>query len=262
VYNRTIQNNYKGISMLYDNLKDIIKHTHSLGFIEAVKISGVDGATKIESMSDDRSVVMNGKLKSSVSELDDKVVGFSRMAVLNGLLSFPGFQDSKAKVGIATQTRSGVEIPCEVSFDSGSGHKASYRFMSREAIEESLRVPPFKGATWNVVVAPTKANLKDLAYFSGVLGGIESTFTVVAENGNLDFLIGTGPTDRSVVPIATDIQGEMKHQWSWPLVQVLAILKLSESSTCEMSFSDMGALKIYVDSGLGEYEYILPAKSK
>lgn len=248
--------------MLYDNLKDIIKHSHSLGFIESVKITGADNTTKVDTMSTDKAVVMYGKLKSPITELEGHTIGFSRMSVLSGLLNFPGFQEDKATVSIATQKRASGDLPCEVNFDSGAGHKASYRFMSREAIDESLRVPPFRGVQWNVVITPTKNNLRDLSYFSGVLSGVETTFTVVAENGNLDFHIGTGPTDRSIVPIAKNITGEMKHQWSWPLMQVLSILKLSETSTCQMSFSDMGALLISVDSGLGQYDYILPAKSK
>jgi hypothetical protein len=97
---------------------------------------------------------------------------------------------------------------------------------------------------------------------NNILGAFESTFTVRTRGDNLEFLIGSGANDRSALVFASDIEGELKHQWSWPLPQVLAILKLQETSaSCTMSFSDQGALKIDIDSGLGNYEYILPART-
>ena len=134
--------------------------------------------------------------------------------------------------------------------------------MSEQMANEQIRVPPFKGATWEVVVEPTKGKIDELVYFSGVLGGFESTFTVSTNKGSLHFSIGNGPTNRHSFVFAKDVTGTLKHQWSWPLAQVLSILKLSASSETKMYFSDMGALKIDVDSGLGKYSYILPARSK
>jgi hypothetical protein len=93
-----------------------------------------------------------------------------------------------------------------------------------------------------------------------VLGGFEKRFVVSVDKGVLNFDVGAGPTDRTTVPFAENVTGTLKHQWSWPLAQVLSILKLSETaSTTVMNFSDMGALKIDIDSGLGKYSYILPA---
>lgn len=75
------------------------------------------------------------------------------------------------------------------------------------------------------------------------------------------FSIGAGTNDRSVVKFAEGVSHSLK-QWAYPLNQVLAILKLSGAGDCTMSFSDMGALKIDVDSGLGKYSYILPARQQ
>jgi len=43
------------------------------------------------------------------------------------------------------------------------------------------------------------------------------------------------------------------------LAQVLSILKLGMSGACVMQISKRGALQISVDSGIGQYNYILPA---
>ena len=41
-----------------DILQDIVKHTHSLGFIDLVKIVGDDTKTEMDAMAEDRSVVV------------------------------------------------------------------------------------------------------------------------------------------------------------------------------------------------------------
>ena len=51
-----------------DTLQDIVKHTHSLGFIDLVKIVGDDSKTEMEAMAEDRSVVVKSELKKSVAE--------------------------------------------------------------------------------------------------------------------------------------------------------------------------------------------------
>ena len=41
-----------------DILQDIVSHTHNLGFLNIVKITGDEKKTLIDSMADDRSVIM------------------------------------------------------------------------------------------------------------------------------------------------------------------------------------------------------------
>ena len=248
--------------MILDNFLDIIKHTSGLGFIEMAKLTGDGAGAEIEAMENDRTVVLYGKLKNPITGLDG-TVGLSRLGILNGYLNFNPFTSDGASIEIATQDRNGVDIPAEVAFKSADGHTASYRFMSADIAEEQIQVPPFKGATWDVVITPTKSAMADLTAMSNILSGFEATFTVKTSGTNLEFLIGEGASDRSKLIFSSDITGSLKHQWSWPLAQVLSILKLNDSSeSCTMSFSDQGALKIDVDSGLGEYQYILPARSK
>jgi len=54
--------------------------------------------------------------------------------------------------------------------------------------------------------------------------------------------------------------GELKKAWSWPIQQVISILSLD--GRMSMKISDQGAMQITVDSGVGEYNYILPAQTK
>lgn len=249
--------------MIADTFLDIIKHTAGLGFIELVKVEGSDKNIQIAAMDEDRTVVINGVLNTPIEGLDG-TVGLSRIGILSGYLKFPAFLSDKAKVEIVTQERKQETIPAEISFDSTDGHNSHYRFMSPEIVEETIRVPPFKGSDFAVEVTPTKSALQDLGYMTAILGGVESLFTASTNAKNeLIFSIGSGPTDRTKIVFAKDIKGELNHQWSYPLSQVLAICKLHDTSkSMALSFSDQGALKIVVESGIGEYTYILPARSQ
>ena len=85
-------------------------------------------------------------------------------------------------------------------------------------------------------------------------------FTVKTVDGDLKFFIGDRSTDR-VELLASNVTGELKTGWSFPLSTVLTILKLGDTSTMSVKISaSKGAMMIQVDSGLGLYEYILPSK--
>lgn len=245
--------------MLLDSLKDIIKHTGGLGFIEMVKLVGTSTDAKIEAIDSDKTVVIFGEMKRPVEGIN-ATVGISRIPVIKGFVDFPPFSGDKASTSIVLENRGGVDIPSEVKFASGAGHVANYRFMSETMVNEQIKVPPFKGATWDVTIIPEKKKIADLSYFQGTLGGQEKRFTVTVDKGTLNFNVGTGVADRSIVPFASNVTGNLKHQWSWPLAQVLAILKLADTSeSATMYFSDMGAMKIDIESPFGKYSYILPA---
>jgi hypothetical protein len=245
--------------MLLDSFKDIIKHTNSLGFIDMVKIVGTAADAKIEAIDADKTVVVFGSMYQPITGID-ATVGLSRIAILKGYIDFPVYSGDKASVDIVSEVRAGVPTPTEIKFSSGTGYVGYYRFMSEAMVNEQIKVPPFKGATWNLTITPEKKKIAELAYVQGMLGGFEKRFVVSVDKGTLNFNVGSGPTDRQIVPFADNVTGTLKHQWSWPLSQVLGILKLSETaSTTTMNFSDMGALKIDIDSGIGKYSYILPA---
>lgn len=239
---------------IVNQIRDIIKHTHQLGFVEMVKLTGSATTAKIEAIDADKTVVIYGELYQPVSEIES-VVGLSRLALLKGFVDL----HDKSTVDVIKETRGSDTVPTELKFDNNDGEVAAYRFMSETMANEQIKVPPFKGATWDVTVKPEKKKIDRLSAYQGILGGTEKRFTVSTSNGTLNFAIGSGPNNRSNVPFASGITGSLKHQWSWPLTQVLSILKLNDNEDLTVHFSDMGAMKIDVDSGIGKYSYILPA---
>jgi hypothetical protein len=247
--------------MIFDSFSDIIKHTYGLGLVDMVKVTGTENDVSVAAIDQGRTVVITGTLEDSIPNLTD-TIGLSRISVLSGYLNFTPFANKDADIQIITQERKDKIVPSELSFNSGQGHTANYRFMTSEIAEEQIKIPPFKGATFQVEVQPTKSAIKDLVSMSSILSSFENTFAVKTENGCLKFMIGSGGTDRSSLVFATGIETSLKHTWSFPLSQVLSILKLYDTSkSVTMYFSDMAALKIEVVSQLGKYTYILPAKS-
>ena len=64
-----------------DYLKDLVEHTHDLGCIDLIKITGDDKATGIVGVAEDLSVVLEGEFKNPHSDF----VGTFGMPNLNKL---------------------------------------------------------------------------------------------------------------------------------------------------------------------------------
>lgn len=241
-------------------LKDVLKHTHSLGIFEMVKITGTDTETLVETVNADKTVIFKGKTVNPVADFVDATVGLSRMSVLQGYLQYDGFNDEAATVKVVQQSRNGETVPTEVEFVAADGTDAHYRFMLADVVNQQLKEIKFKGAEFDVNIVPTAKNLKDLGYFNAVLSTYEANFAPKTEKGKLYFHIGDGGSDRTKVLIAEGITGELTHEFKWPLDIVLKILRLGDNSNIVFSISNRGLLQIKVLSGLGEYTYLLPAK--
>jgi hypothetical protein len=247
--------------VIKDVFKDVLKHTHGLGIFEMVKITGALDSTEIETVDADKTVIFKGQTHSPVVDFVDSTIGLSRMGVLQGYLQYPGFDDETAKVEVVKQDRNGDTVPTEIKFVSSDGNDAHYRFMLADVINQQLKSIKFKGADFDINIVPTQKNLKDLSYFNSVLGGYEANFAPKTDGTQLYFHIGDGVSDRTKISISNEIEGSITKDWRWPLDIVLRILKLSDSGNCVMSINDEGLLQIIVDSGIGKYTYLLPAKS-
>jgi hypothetical protein len=248
-------NNY-----IKDFFKDVLKHTHSLGIFEMVKIKGTTELTEIETVDEQKTVIFKAQSVNPVPDFADATVGLSRMSVLDGYIKYPGFDDENATVKIVTQERNGVDTPVEVSFKSTEGTDAHYRFMLADVVNQQLKDIKFKGAEFDINIVPSQKNLKDLGYFNSVLSAFEANFAPKTENGALYFNIGDGVSDRTKVLISNNVDGEITQDWSWPLDIVLRILRLGDNSNLVLSINNQGLLQIKVDSGLGIYTYLLPAR--
>ena len=240
-----------------DILQDVVAHTHALGVLTLVKVTSEDSTT-IESMAEDRSVIVTGETKTPVTEFSG-VFGMPNLDKLALHLKNPEYQKD-AKVEVVTAERNGEVIPTHIHFENATGDfQNDYRFMNKQIIEEKLKSVKFKGATWDVEFAPSVASIQRMK-LQAAAHSEETIFTVKTVDGNLVFLFGDASTHAGNFVFAADVQGSLGTGWSWPVSQVLSILNLPGDIT--MKFSDAGAAMITVDSGMATYDYILPAQSK
>jgi len=238
-----------------DILQDIVAHTHALGFLTLVKVTG-DETTTIDSMAEDRSVIMSGSTDRKISE---GVFGMPNLDKLNLHLKNPEYKEN-AKIDVVTAERNGETVPTHIHFENAAGDfQNDYRFMNKAIIEEKLKTVKFKGANWNVSFEPSMASIARMKLMAAAHSE-EPTFNVKTVDGNLVFSFGDASTHAGEFVFQHGVDGSLQHTWSWPVAQVQSILNLDGEAT--MSISDQGAMMISVDSGMAKYDYILPAQSK
>lgn len=264
---------------MLDYLRDLVKHISGLE-IDVLKLTGnEDGNIKIEGMDTDKSVVLKGKFKKLLPELEG-ICGLSNLDQLRGLVNI--YQEKSDIVSIKRENRTfSVEIKDEdgssLLNDDGSivyedieenvieeFHFSRptpklflpYRLVDRRMIPEQYS---FVGANWDVVVKPTKQSIDMLAQVASV--GFESSFGVKTVDDTLFLTFGNGD-QTGEMEFASDVEGELSKPWIWDIAKVLIILKFSDKADCTMSFLDKGALQITLDTGLGEYNFIMPAKAR
>lgn len=241
-----------------DFLQDLVAHTHSLGFLPLVKVSSSSKDTTIESMAEDRSVILNSKTHAPVDSFEG-TFGMPNLNKLDLHLKCPEYQEG-AGISVVTQQRNGEDIPTGLHFQNALGDfENDYRFMNQDIINEKLKTVKFRGTTWDVELEPTVASIQRLR-FQAAAHTEETVFQVSTDSGNLVFSFGDASTHAGSFVFQSSITGKLKQTWSWPVNQVMSILALSGDKT--MKIADAGAMQITVDSGLAEYNYILPAQSK
>lgn len=243
-----------------DVLLDVVKHTSGLGIIENIKVTGDDSETTLAAMDADRTVILQAKMHDPVIEFVGDF-GMGNLGLLSSLTRVSNYQNGDADIKVERKERNGEEMPTTLIFKDGDGNRDQYRFMSKEILDQVMKVATFRGANWDITIEPATKRIAQLSEVAGIYSGIEPSFAVSTEDGKLIIEVGSaegGILGRRV--FAENIDGELGSKWSWPLQAFLSILKLD--GTKVIRFSDQGVCQIDVDSGIGIYSYIMPAISK
>jgi hypothetical protein len=240
-----------------DILQDIVAHTNKLGFLNIVKITGADDKTLIDSMADDRSVIMYAETKDPQPAMKG-VFGMPQLEKLRYLVEGKEYQDG-ASIEVLTSTRNGEELPIGLHFENKDGDfKNDYRFMNTEIINEKLKTVKFRGVNWHVEVAPTVNAIQRFQFQAGA-NTEHTTFLAKTDGDKLVFTFGDQSTHGGEFVFATGVTGKLNKAWTWPVNAVLSILKIADGNNTKMSFSNDAAMQIELDSGIATYKYIIPA---
>lgn len=239
-------------------LQDIVSHTHSLGNLSTLKITGTDKSTIIESVAPDKTIILNAECKTPVAEFKS-VFGMSNLDKLALLLKCPEYKED-AKLNVVSDERNGEVIPTGIHFENKDGDfDNDYRFMSTAVINEKVKSATYKGTGWEVEFSPSMTSIEKFKMQSQVNSG-EAIFFAKTEGTDLIFSFGDASTNAGKFVFQHNITGKLKYSYAWPIAQVLGILNLDGDVV--MKISDQGALRIVVDSGLVTYVYTLPAHTK
>jgi hypothetical protein len=238
-----------------DHLLDLVEHTHKLGCIDLVKITGDDKSTDIFGIAEDRSVIVEGRYSNPVPEFIG-LFGMPNLAKLNILLNLTEYKEGAE----LTVTRKDTGAPDGITFQNATkDFKNTYRFMASEIVTEKAKAVKFKGVNWNIEFEPTVAAIQRLK-MQAQANVEELNFQARTNNGNLEFSFGDHSTHSGNFVFHPGVTGTLKRAWSWPIKTVISILDLTGDKV--MKISDDGAAQITVDSGLATYTYIIPAQSK
>lgn len=242
-----------------DYLLDIVKHTHSLGFINLAKITGTASETTIDALGDDRICILKAKFHNPVPEFIG-TFGMPNLNKLNTILNIPEYkEDAKITIVARVDSETSERLPEGIHFENKVGDfKNDYRLMSHKIINEQLKTVTFKGAKWGVEIEPSVSAIQRMR-FQAQANSEEVTFIAKTEKNNLVFYFGTQATHAGDFVFAQDVSGSVTKQWSWPIHAFIGVLSLSGDKI--VRFSDDGAAQITVDSGLAVYTYTFPAKT-
>lgn len=241
-----------------DYLLDLVEHTFGLGCIELIKIVGTDRETTIEGIAEDRSVVIQGHFLKPVPEFIG-TFGMPNLSKLNILLNLGEYREN-AQITIRHQERNGEQAPVGLHFENATGDfKNDYRFMTAEIIAEKMKTAKFRGVTWHVEFEPTVAGIQRLK-MQAQANAEEPNFQAKTDKDALKFNFGDHSTHAGEFVFQAGVTGQLKRAWAWPVKQVIGILDLTGDKVFRIS--DDGAAQITVNSGIAEYNYILPAHSK
>ena len=230
-----------------DILQDIVSHTQNLGFLTTVKVTGTEEKTTINSMADDRSVIMEAETANPYPDMLG-IFGMPQLQKLKYLLDGSEYKEN-AKINVTFAERNGETLPIGIHFENKDGDfKNDYRFMNAEIINEKMKTVKFRGVKWDVEVEPTVAAVQRFNFQAGA-NNEHPTFLAKTEGGNLKFIF------------AQNIAGSLDRGWTWPVLPILSILKIADVNNTKMSLSNEGAIQITLDSGLATYKYIIPAQA-
>ena len=164
-----------------DYLLDIVQHTHGLGIIDLVKITGTDSETVIDALAEDRSVIVQAKFKNQVPEFAG-TFGMPNLAKLNTILNIQEYKED-AKISVTKQDYNGESIPSGIHFENKAGDfKNDYRFMLANVVTDKLKAVKFKGVKWGVEITPAVASIQRLRFMAQA-NSEETTFVAKVESG-------------------------------------------------------------------------------
>lgn len=243
-----------------DYIKDLTTNVISTGLFDKIKITATKTDITVESVDKDKIAILKGKFSDPLTDLEGEF-GLSNLSLLQTITSDPEFSSDDSIMSVVYDTKNSEKNPMELTYQNKSKSHITYRFMSKLLIPEQ---PKFNEPKWDLVVKPSKANTQQFSWVANGLSTYEQYFTPKVIKNELRFFIGeeTAASQRGGIVFATDVKDQFDCGYKWKIQQLQTVLKIGDNCDCEMSLSTKGAIQITLNTGIGIYKYIFPAKIK
>jgi hypothetical protein len=241
-----------------DYLIDIVKHTVSLGCFDTLRIDGTDTETKVSSTEKEHTVVLRAKLHGVIKEFEG-LFGVPNLPLLNTILSIPEYQDDGAKLTVTRDVRNNVDQPVNIKFENTTGDfKNEFRLMASNLIDNIQPLLKFNVTSWPTSFVPTVAAQQRLKYQTSAHPE-EKAVSFRIENGEVRAMIGDGSSHNGSFVFHTGVDKKIKETIVVPVLVVNSVLTLAGNKTMHMGGPGM---MVSVDSGIANYDYIIPMLTK
>jgi len=243
-----------------DFLQDLVDHTHKLTVLPLVKVTSTAQTATIESVAEDRTVMLYATTHAPVTGLGECIFGMPNLNKLELHLKCPEYK-TDATINVVHESRDGTKIPTGLHFTNATGdYENDYRFMNEEIVSAKVRRPKLKvEIIYDISFVPTGVSIQRLKH-QAAAHTEETVFQLATVNSDLVFKFGDASTHAGSFVFHNGINTILKNTWSWPIAPIIGILSLNGDLT--MKVSDQGSLQIIVDSGTAVYTYTLPAYTK
>lgn len=242
-----------------DVLNDIISHTIPLGGIELLKITGTPKETTLSAVTENRTVILNAKFKNPIQEFVG-TFGMPSLEKLRTILSFDDEYNGDAKITVISEKKDDDDHPSVIHFENKDGDFVNdYRLMGKILVEQKIKNVIFKGAVWNLNFKPTIPGITRLKKQSSVHND-EPNFNAFFENNSLVMSFGNVSTHAGKFMFQSGVSGSLTKSFHWPVKQFLSIMDLVGDK--HIYISDQGVMRITLDTGIAEYEYLLPVQKQ
>lgn len=239
-----------------DFLQDLVAHTHTLGILPIVKVTATPAKTRIDSLSEDKTVILNATTHTPVSGVDG-VFGMQNLNKLDLHLKCPEYRDN-ALISLTTAQRGDNTVLTGVHFKNAAGDfENDYQFLSQQIVDMRLKTGEFDISKWGVEFEPQQASIQRLKY-QAVVHTEHPLVSISLQNGELIFKFGDIDSTTGSFVFHAGITGTLKKTYAWPKSAIISVLNLDGRKLIRIT--DQGALQIVVDSGIAEYKYTFPAE--
>lgn len=221
----------------------------------------IDDSQTFKAIGGDKEIVVYGKTKEPIEQIEG-TCGLE-FATLSSMLNAPGFNrlTTDSIIGVSTYGKF-------IELNSGT---QQYRLplWSEAATEANLRVPPFRGAAFNISSTPTADGVQLLKYWRGKLRRDAEKdlhaphFALDMGNGKLmaEHKFGNERVSFAVSDFCVGTPSERRFGYAYSSAMLIKLCELqAHTVNTLLQVSEQGAAKFEVETTHCHYQFVLPGK--